>query len=84
MAMGDKPNPEFGRVGVYIDGFNLYYGLRELGRRRGRRAAVAVAGGGGGAGRGALSPAAALELRRAPIFGPAGRPEPSHRLAWAE
>jgi len=33
MAMGDKPNQEFGRVGVYIDGFNLYYGLRELGRR---------------------------------------------------
>ncbi|WP_433517421.1 NYN domain-containing protein [Nonomuraea sp. CA-143628] len=34
MAMGDKSNPEFERVGVYVDGFNLYYGLRELGGRR--------------------------------------------------
>ncbi|MET7464772.1 NYN domain-containing protein [Nonomuraea sp. NPDC005501] len=33
MAVGDKPIPELGRVGVYIDGFNLYYGLRALGRR---------------------------------------------------
>ncbi|MEU4228071.1 NYN domain-containing protein [Nonomuraea sp. NPDC026600] len=34
MAMGDKSNLEFDRVGVYIDGFNLYYGLRELAGRR--------------------------------------------------
>ncbi|MBF8187567.1 NYN domain-containing protein [Nonomuraea sp. K274] len=34
MAVGDKPNPGIERVGVYVDGFNLYYGLRELGRRR--------------------------------------------------
>ncbi|MEV0199257.1 NYN domain-containing protein [Nonomuraea sp. NPDC050691] len=33
MAVGDKPIPELGRVGVYIDGFNLYYGLRAAGRR---------------------------------------------------
>ncbi|MEV0387233.1 solute carrier family 23 protein [Nonomuraea sp. NPDC050643] len=32
--MRDKPNPEMERVGVHIDGFNLYYGLRELGGRR--------------------------------------------------
>ncbi|MFC5829179.1 NYN domain-containing protein [Nonomuraea insulae] len=32
--MRDKSNPEIERVGVYVDGFNLYYGLRELGRRR--------------------------------------------------
>ncbi|MEV0613171.1 NYN domain-containing protein [Nonomuraea sp. NPDC050404] len=34
MAVRDKSNPEVERVGVYIDGFNLYYGLRELGGRR--------------------------------------------------
>ncbi|MEV0592318.1 NYN domain-containing protein [Nonomuraea cavernae] len=32
--MGDKPNGEMARVGVYVDGFNLYYGLRLLSRRR--------------------------------------------------
>ncbi|MEV4574219.1 NYN domain-containing protein [Nonomuraea jabiensis] len=32
--MSDKSNPGTERVGVYVDGFNLYYGLRELGRRR--------------------------------------------------
>ncbi|MER5997298.1 NYN domain-containing protein [Nonomuraea angiospora] len=32
--MSDKSNPGIERVGVYVDGFNLYYGLRELGRRR--------------------------------------------------
>ncbi|GAB2930605.1 NYN domain-containing protein [Nonomuraea fastidiosa] len=32
--MRDKPNGTGGRVGVYIDGFNLYYGLKRLSRRR--------------------------------------------------
>lgn len=32
--MRDKSNPETQRVGVYVDGFNMYYGLRELGGRR--------------------------------------------------
>ncbi|MFG1972186.1 NYN domain-containing protein [Nonomuraea fuscirosea] len=34
MAVRDKSNLEIKRVGVYVDGFNLYHGLRELGRRR--------------------------------------------------
>ncbi|MDR8414889.1 NYN domain-containing protein [Nonomuraea sp. 3-1Str] len=32
--MGDKPNGDIARVGVYVDGYNLYYGLRTLSRRR--------------------------------------------------
>jgi uncharacterized LabA/DUF88 family protein len=32
--MGDKRYRETARVGVYVDGFNLYYGLRLLSRRR--------------------------------------------------
>ncbi|MEV0307052.1 NYN domain-containing protein [Nonomuraea fuscirosea] len=32
--MRDKPNDGNGRVGVYVDGFNLYYGLRQLSGRR--------------------------------------------------
>jgi uncharacterized LabA/DUF88 family protein len=34
MAVGDKSNGEAARVGVYVDGFNLYYGLRQLSLRR--------------------------------------------------
>lgn len=34
MAVRDKSNAGTERVGVYVDGFNLYYGLREVGRRR--------------------------------------------------
>ena len=34
MALRDSPVPQTVRVGVYVDGFNLYYGLRSL---RGRR-----------------------------------------------
>ncbi|TQS19312.1 NYN domain-containing protein [Microbispora hainanensis] len=34
MAVRDNPVPQVLRVGVYVDGFNLYYGLRSL---RGRR-----------------------------------------------
>ncbi|MEV0345391.1 NYN domain-containing protein [Nonomuraea sp. NPDC050680] len=32
--MGDKSNSETARVGVYVDGFNLYYGLKSLSGRR--------------------------------------------------
>ncbi|MEU7852667.1 NYN domain-containing protein [Nonomuraea sp. NPDC049141] len=32
--MGDKSNTETARVGVYVDGFNLYYGLKRLSGRR--------------------------------------------------
>lgn len=31
--MGDKSNRQVGRVGVYVDGFNLYHGLRDLAGR---------------------------------------------------
>ncbi|GAA0406823.1 hypothetical protein GCM10009530_68810 [Microbispora corallina] len=34
MPVRDNPVPEPERVGVYVDGFNLYYGLRSLAGRR--------------------------------------------------
>lgn len=34
MAMRDNPVPRTVRVGIYVDGFNLYYGLRSLRKRR--------------------------------------------------
>ncbi|MDX3100783.1 NYN domain-containing protein [Nonomuraea angiospora] len=34
MAVCDKSIPGIERVGVYVDGFNLYYGLRDLAGRR--------------------------------------------------
>lgn len=32
--MSDKPNGETQRVGVYVDGFNLYFGLKRMSGRR--------------------------------------------------
>ena len=32
--MSDKINPKPVRVAVYIDGFNLYYGLKDMGWRK--------------------------------------------------